>query len=161
MKKITTKASCDFFDTKVCEFEFNLLKFDYYNSDNYMYCKITVKGIITNNDGKILLVKRSEQDSFWPGYWETVGGGMKEKETNLSVKVREPFNVYSFENEKNEFKVGITFICDYAGGEIVLSDENTDYIWIDPLDIKNYKTSDGLMNEILAFANKYNKSNKL
>lgn len=135
-----------------------------------MYCKITVKGII-NNDGKILLVKRSEQDSFWPGYWETVGGGMKEKEnpqsalhreiheeTNLAVKVREPFNVYSFESEKNEFKVGITFICDYTGGEIVLSDEHTDYIWIDPLDIKNYKTSDGLMNEIVAYANKYSKS---
>jgi len=136
-----------------------------------MICKIAVKGIIRNNDDKILLIKRSKQDSFCPGYWETVGGGMKEKEnpqsgllreikeeTGLSVKVREPFNVFTFENEKKEFKVGITFICDYENGEVDLSEEHIEYRWIDPLDIKKYKTSDGLLNEIVMYANKYSKS---
>ncbi len=132
---------------------------------------IAVKGIIRNCEGKILLVKRSEQDSFLPGFWETVGGGLKEKEnpqigllreikeeTNLSVIVREPFNVFSFEDEKQEFKIGITFICDFESGEVKLSEEHEDYKWIDPLDIKKYETSDGLMNEIVTYANKYGKS---
>lgn len=136
-----------------------------------MKSKIAVKGIIRKNDSKILLVKRSEQDNFFPGIWETVGGGMKEKEnpqsalrreikeeTNLSVKVREPFNVFTFKNEKKEFKVGITFICDYESGEVALSEEHADYKWVDPLDIKKYKTTESLMNEIVTYANKYSKS---
>ena len=136
-----------------------------------MNCKITVKGIIRRNDNKILLVKRSVQDGFWPGYWETVGGGIEgqenpqsallreiEEETGLIVKVREPFNVYSFEDEKKEFKVGISFICDYVSGDVTLSHEHIDFAWVDPLDIKKYKTSDGLLNEIVTYANKYSKS---
>ncbi len=136
-----------------------------------MNCKVAVKGIIRRGDDKILLVKRSEQDSFWPGFWETVGGGMKENENpqsallreikeeiDLKVRVYEPFNVFTFENEKKEFKVGITFICDYENGEINLSEEHIDYKWINPLDIKKYKTSDGLLNEIVTYANKYSKS---
>ena len=136
-----------------------------------MNYKIAVKGIIRRSDDKILLVKRSEEDSFWPGYWGTVGGGMKKKEspqsallreveeeTDLNVKVRESFNIFNFENEKGEFKVGITFICDYESGEVRLSEEHVDFAWIDPLNIKKYKTSEGLLNEIVTYANKYSKS---
>lgn len=136
-----------------------------------MNCKIAAKAIIRRQDGKILLVKRTDEDSFWPGYWETVGGGMKEgenpqtalsreikEESNLSVIVREPFNVFSFFNEKKEFKVGITFICDYESGEVRLSDEHTEFVWIDPLNIKKYKISDGLLNEIVSYANKFSET---
>ncbi len=138
-----------------------------------MNCKIAVKGIIRNSDNKILLARRSEEDSFWAGYWETIGGGMKEnenpqtalhreikEETNLSVKVREPFNIFTFKNEKDEFKVGITFICDYENGEVRLSEEHIDHKWIAPLEIKKYKTSEGLLKEILAYANKYSENYK-
>lgn len=136
-----------------------------------MNCKVAVKGIIRRKDGNILIVKRSEDDSFWPGYWETVGGGMEKhedpqiallreikEETNLEVKVREPFNVFTFENEEKEFKVGITFICDYESCDVNLSEEHVEYKWIDPLDIKQYQISKGVQEEIVSYANKYSKS---
>ncbi len=136
-----------------------------------MVFKIAVKGIIRRGDGKILIVKRSGQDSYLPGKWEMVGGGVEEKEkpqialareimeeTGLRVVIREPFNVFTFENEKNEFKIGITFICEYAEGEVSLSDEHSEYAWIDPKDIKSYDTALSLCNEITTYANKYSRS---
>jgi 8-oxo-dGTP diphosphatase len=39
---------------------------------------IAVKGIIRRDDGRILIVKRSDKNAFLPGIWETIGGGMTE-----------------------------------------------------------------------------------
>ncbi len=132
---------------------------------------VSVKGIIRRSDGKILIVKRNSQDNFLPGIWETVGGGVKEKdspqkalereimeETGLTVKIREPFNVFTFENEKQEFKIGITFVCDYLDGKIKLSSEHSDFKWIDSRDIKQYDSTPSLYEEIVTYSNKYNNS---
>ncbi|MFH1661482.1 MAG: NUDIX domain-containing protein [Candidatus Falkowbacteria bacterium] len=136
-----------------------------------MNFKIAVKGIIRRGDGKILIVKRSDQDNFMPGIWETVGGGIKEKdipqvalereimeETGLSVKVREPFNVFTFNNDKGEFKIGITFVCDYIDGEIKLSSEHSEFKWIDSKDIKQFHSIKSLYEEIITYSNKYSAS---
>ncbi|MCK4540331.1 NUDIX hydrolase [Candidatus Parcubacteria bacterium] len=133
-----------------------------------MNFKIAVKGIIRRGDGKILIVKRSSQDSFMPGIWETVGGGVKEKdnpkkalereimeEVGLTVRIGEPFNVFTFNNNKGEFKIGITFVCDYLGGEIKLSSEHSDFKWIDPTIIKQFYSIPLFYNEITAYSNKY------
>ncbi len=69
---------------------------------------LAVKGIIRRDDGKILVLKRSDKDDHKPGVWETVGGGMDKEEppreallreiseeTGLKVSVSNPFNVFT------------------------------------------------------------------
>lgn len=131
---------------------------------------VAVKGIIRRKDGKILIVKRSEGDDHKAGVWETVGGGMDKatspeenlqreirEEVGLKVKVREPFNVFSFTKDNGEFKVGITFVCDYVSGEVCLSHEHTNFQWINPADFKKYESVPSLHAEIKKYAEKFGK----
>ncbi|MFA6974078.1 MAG: NUDIX domain-containing protein [Parcubacteria group bacterium] len=131
---------------------------------------VAVKGIIRRGDGKILIVKRSEADDHKAGVWETVGGGMDEnvapqeelrreirEEVGLETTVGEPFNVFSFAKDNGEFKIGITFVCDYVSGEVRLSHEHTEFQWIDPADFKNFDSVSSLHAEIARYAEKFSK----
>lgn len=126
---------------------------------------LAVKGIIRRNDGKILILKRSDKDDHKPGVWETVGGGMDKEEspqkalsreiseeTGLTVSVSSPFNVFTFRKDTGEFKVGITFLCDYLGGEVVLSDEHSEYAWIEPKEFSEMESVSSLHEEIARYA---------
>lgn len=129
---------------------------------------LAVKGIVRNKEGKILVVKRSEKDDHKPGVWETPGGGidheeapaqalMREifEETGLSVSIKEPFNVFTFRKDTGEFKVGITFLCDAIEGEVKLSDEHSEYRWIQASEFKDLKSVPSLHKEIADYAKKY------
>lgn len=126
---------------------------------------LAVKGIIRRNDGKILVLKRSGRDDHKPGVWETVGGGMDREETpqtglqreileetGLEVEVQEPFNVFTFKKDTGEFKIGITFLCKYLGGEVTLSDEHSEYRWIDPEEFSEMESVVSLHKEIAQYA---------
>jgi len=131
---------------------------------------LATKGIIRRKDGKILVVKRSENDDHGPGIWETVGGGVDEQispqkalekevweEVNLKIKVGEPFHIFNFTKATGEYKVGITFICDYVSGKVKLSDEHSEYRWIKPGDFKKINSMPELHKEIEDYCNKYEK----
>jgi len=45
--------------------------------------------LITDKEGKILLMKRAEQSSMYPGYWGLVGGFIDWGETGEQAAVRE------------------------------------------------------------------------
>jgi 8-oxo-dGTP diphosphatase len=126
---------------------------------------LAVKGIIQRGDGKILVLKRSEKDDHKPGVWETVGGGMDKEEspqeallreiseeTGLVVSVGSPFNVFTFKKDTGEFKVGITFLCEYVSGEVTLSDEHAEYRWIDPKKFSEMQSVSSLHEEIARYA---------
>ncbi len=134
-----------------------------------MKFNLAVKGII-RKDGKILVVKRSDIDDHKPGVWETPGGGMDRQtspqkalekeireEVDLKVKILEPFNIFTFKKDTGEYKVGITFVCDYVSGEVKLSHEHSDFKWIDPQDFKKLKSLPSLKKEIESYYNKYAK----
>ncbi len=130
-----------------------------------MQYSLAVKGIIRRDDGKILVLKRSDKDDHKPGVWETVGGGMDAEETpqealrreileetGLSVAVGSPFNVFSFKKDTGEFKVGITFLCEYLGGDVTLSDEHSEYRWINPDEFVEMESVSSLHEEIARYA---------
>jgi 8-oxo-dGTP diphosphatase len=134
-----------------------------------MQFRLGVKGIIRKED-KILVVKRSFSDDHEPGIWETVGGGMDEKsspqealyrevmeEVGLKVEVKDPFNVFTFTKDTGEFKIGMTFICDYISGEVRLSSEHSEYRWIKPEEFKQLKSIPSLHAEIDKYIKKYGK----
>ena len=113
--------------------------------------------ILFNEENKLLLLKRSENDNWMPNKFALVGGGIEEneipdqtiireikEETNLSVK--KPKLVYSTIEEN-------TFIYVYVGkvknsDKIKLNDEHTGYVWITNSDIKNYDTVPNLSSMI-------------
>lgn len=132
-----------------------------------MKYSVAVKGII-KKDEKILIVKRTDEEDHRPGVWETVGGRMDHEkapeeelmreileETGLSVEVCEPFNTFSFVRDTGEFIVGITYICKHLRGEVVLSDEHTDYRWIDPVQFGDFESTDSLKREIAKYTQIY------
>jgi 8-oxo-dGTP pyrophosphatase MutT (NUDIX family) len=99
---------------------------------------------VVRKDGRILLLQRSLQSGFDPGRWELPGGkiGLGEdlvealrreiqEEVGLSVKVGRPFTTWHFVKEPF-WVTGVTFVCDYIGGEVRLSPEHHAHEWIEP-----------------------------
>ena len=138
-----------------------------------MQYKIGVKGIIKRANGDILIIKRSENDEYYPGIWETVGGGMDnestpqealireiKEEVGIDVKIGEPFNVFPIIKDNGEKKIGITFLCEYLSGEINLSSEHSEYTWIDPATFRNYKSMPSLYKEISQYSSIYNQEHE-
>lgn len=97
---------------------------------------VSCAGLVTNDEGKILLV-----NSPWRG-WEYPGGLIEPGETfqqALKREIREEAGVeveiLSFIGicknlEKNI--VNIDFSCRYVGGKLTTSDESTEVIWATP-----------------------------
>ncbi len=107
-----------------------------------------VSGFITNEKKEVLVVKRSEDDEFLPGYWEVPGGGTDfgehpilavqreiKEETGLDVEVGNPFYVDDYFMEKPGEKihrVEIFFICRLKDQtqNVLLSHEHSEYRWV-------------------------------
>jgi len=126
---------------------------------------LTVKGIV-ERDGKILVLKRSALDDHLPGVWETPGGGVDKEEspqeafkreileeTGLVVTIGRPFNVFTFRKDTGEFKVGITFLCQYESGEMKLSEEHSEYRFIKPSEFAELPSIPSLYEEIARYGN--------
>ena len=120
-------------------------------------------GVVIEMDGGVVLIKRNRPPH--KGMWALPSGYIEadesaeegaireaEEETGLKVDVREPFNVFTFKKDTGEFKVGITFLREYLGGEVVLSDEHTDYRWIDPREFADMDSVPSLHEEIARYA---------
>ena len=58
--------------------------------------------IITDNEGRILLMKRSEECSMYPGYWGMVGGFIDWGETGAEAAKREAKEEIGVEIEVEE-----------------------------------------------------------
>lgn len=95
--------------------------------------KVSVAALVTNDEGKILLV-----NSPWRG-WEYPGGLIEPGETFKEALHREIREESGVEVEitgfvgicKNVEKdiVNIDFTCRYIGGELTTSEESTEVIW--------------------------------
>ena len=106
--------------------------------------RVSVKGIVVDENHNMLVLKREERDVHLPGAWEPPGGrleigedpflGMKrevKEETGLDIGVGEPLTVRHFTRQDGQVVTMLTFICKPDGKEISLSGEHTDFKWID------------------------------
>ena len=115
--------------------------------------KIAVKSFIVN-DGKLLIIKRADDDSFMPGIWEIPGGklelnedlilGLKretKEETGLDIEVDREISVRDF-TINDELKIELhPFLCNAIDiDNIKLSEEHSEYLWIDLKDSKKKLT---------------------
>lgn len=102
-----------------------------------------VKAFIVK-EGKLLLIKRRLNDVHKPGDWDIPGGrlelgenpfdGLKreaQEETALEIEIILPLDVHFFSRDDGQ-KIQLTiFLCKQTGGEIKLSEEHTEYKWMD------------------------------
>ena len=105
--------------------------------------------LIFNEENKLLLVRRSDDDDWMAGKFALVGGGVEEneipeetiireakEETNLTIK--KPKLVYSTIEENTFLYVFLAKVNN--SDKIKLNDEHTGYVWIGKMDIDKYYT---------------------
>jgi mutator protein MutT len=118
--------------------------------------KIVAGGVVVNN-GKVLIIQRSEGDSY-PGLWEIPGGKREEfektvdavkrevkEETGIDVEVDIPVDVFEFRVEKTDEirdATQISFLTTPIGSiDVELSEEHQNFVWISLDEIDNYSIS--------------------
>jgi len=100
--------------------------------EKYLFC-VPQKALIEQN-GKILIVKRSEKTKSYPGHWDFPGGKLEhgenfdqslvrevKEETSMGIFVEESEFIYV---EKEFHAYVVLFNCEKAAGDVKLSDEH-------------------------------------
>jgi 8-oxo-dGTP diphosphatase len=116
--------------------------------------KLVVGAVVHRSDSHVLILRRSPGDDFMPGIEELPSGSVEEGEDILAALERElaeetglscsrfltggqgePFTAsFDYTSGSGRRARQYTFAVPYDGSPIVLSQEHTDYRWLDPSD---------------------------
>tara|TARA_A200000159_G_C7304663_1_gene331783 strand:+ start:688 stop:1104 length:417 start_codon:yes stop_codon:yes gene_type:complete len=99
--------------------------------------------ILFNEEGRVLLLRRSQQVDSYPGLYGFPGGKIEEGETSVDAAVRELYEeaslkirpadlVYVFTMNKEESKDIIFYIATKWRGSPKVDWESDSFIWADP-----------------------------
>jgi 8-oxo-dGTP diphosphatase len=116
---------------------------------------------------QILLLKRAEQATFLPGIWEDIGGRIKQfeepkhalrrevqEESGLEIEIVRPINVFHLfhgERSASDEMIIITYWCRTHSDRVVISDEHSDYRWLQPQDALQLVEHEGVRSDIEAY----------
>ena len=111
---------------------------------------VAVKAIIRYK-GKVLIIKRSEYDSINAFIWEFPGGRIHfreelkdalsrevKEETGLTVSVGDILYATNCEICETRHCVIISYLCKIEEVTISLSEEHTEYIWADRMQLQEF-----------------------
>ena len=104
--------------------------------------KINQDAIIKNNNGEVLILKQVKG-------WKLPGGRLEENETpqeGLSREIYEETGIKQYNIDKilnpvlSESKktYRVTFLCNTTESSVILSDEHTEYAWVNLENVDNY-----------------------
>ena len=129
---------------------------------------VAVGAIVENSrTGKVLMQWRSEKKDFCGGIWEYTTGRLNQfeepeaglrrelmEESGIEVEIIKPISIYHiFRGEKiaeNEL-VGIIYWVKTDAEEIKLSEEHTDYKWVEPEEALTLLEKPGMKRDMEAF----------
>jgi 8-oxo-dGTP diphosphatase len=110
--------------------------------------KLSIKAILINDEGKILVLQRSAQDEDSPGRVDFPGGGVEqdesyvqavsreiEEETGIVVPVSKLTLTYTFTRHykaADEARIRLLFVAHVADSTVRLSHEHEAYWWYTP-----------------------------
>lgn len=110
---------------------------------------IAVKALIVDS-GRVLLIKRNDDDSHCPEIWEVPGGRLGEgedpfeglkrevrEETGLEVSVGSPLQVHHFTRDDGRPITMMVFACSLESGELACGGEHSHCEWIPLEDCKS------------------------
>lgn len=108
--------------------------------------KIVVSGVLLR-DGQALVVRRSMDEKFLPGYFELPGGKVDfgedvfvalsrefEEEVGFSVEVGEFIRTFSYVTGTRH-TVELVFYV-HGEGDVTLSEAHSEYAWVSSLDVE-------------------------
>lgn len=110
---------------------------------------VAAKAIIRNGEGKYLVLFKSENEDINPNEIDIPGGRVEfgeeveeclkrevKEEAGLDIEIERPSLVWGFVKD-NLHLIGVTFIAQEKGGEIVLSGEHDMFRWMTKEEIMN------------------------
>jgi len=125
--------------------------------------KIGVTAFI-RNEGKVLLMKRSQKEKFLPGYWEMPGGKVEfgedineavtrevKEEANLDVKVVGPYAAFSYiSDDGNRHTTDIQFLVEVTGDatNLKIADAHNEAKWFGREEINGLEISESMKEAI-------------
>lgn len=133
--------------------------------------KIVATGYLSH-DERVLLIKRSDAESFLPGYYEMPGGkcdfgeGPAEclrrefkEETGLDIRALKPYRALSYISDDQVIHtIEIVFMTELVGNERVkLGKDHTDYRWLGEEDLGRYLISDEMRSSTLGGFEEYSR----
>jgi 8-oxo-dGTP diphosphatase len=111
---------------------------------------VVVKGIVVH-EGKMLIVKRSDDDEFGAGTWEFVGGKIEfeedletalvreaKEEAGLDITVDKLLYATSFMTTPSRKVILLKYICRSATYKVNISHEHSDYRWVIASELQQY-----------------------
>ena len=125
------------------------------NTDPHVHRLVMCANVFIRKDGKWLMLKRSEEKRFSPGYFHTVGGKIDPGEDPFTAALREvkeeagiavknmrleavTFEISPVPGIMDENWLGFYFSADYDSGEIIQTEEG-ELVLIDEKDIPRQK----------------------
>lgn len=114
---------------------------------------LTVRGVIKNSEGKILIVKRHPKSRTDPEMWELPGGKVEKGEHFADALVREIKEETNLDVEVGDFceavqndyahkrTVQLMMYLDDVKGEVEISDEHIESMWASIDEIETLKLS--------------------
>ncbi len=130
---------------------------------------------IVVRNGQILIVKRSDREVAYPGKWTVPGGKLDradyearprdtkdawlrvlevtvrrevQEEANLEIGKPTLLTDFVFIRPDNQAVLGFSFWADWISGEAKISDDFTDFAWIEPADARSYDMIEGIPAQI-------------
>ncbi len=122
---------------------------------------------------RLLVVKRSEKDDLFPSRWEMVGGSLDmgesyerglrreiSEEAGIDVEIIMPYYCFDRSERKGDIVrhvLEVCFICRTDTGRVSLSDEHSDFRFIEESDIETFFKRDEPLYNAVSIAFKMNK----
>jgi 8-oxo-dGTP diphosphatase len=116
--------------------------------------KLSVRAVILDENGRCLLLKRSRGSKTNPGKWELPGGKVDDgeqfeqallreiaEETRLNVTLRHPSGVAE-SDLPSVMVVHLIMEGVLEAGQVILSGEHDDYVWVDPKEMPKMDLAD-------------------
>ena len=115
-------------------------------------------GVAVLRDGKILMVRRAVDD-FLGGAYELPGGGVDEGETIIEGAIREVkeetglvvskivanFKGFDYSTDNKPHVRQVNFIVEVEPGDILLSHEHDEHIWVDKKNLSDINMSHSML----------------
>lgn len=125
------------------------------NTDPHIHKIVMCANVFIRKDGKWLMLKRSEQKRFSPGYFHTVGGKIDPDEDPFTAALREvkeeagievknmrleavTFEIAPVKENRDENWLCFYFSADYDSGEVTQTEEG-ELVLVDAKDIPQQK----------------------
>lgn len=115
---------------------------------------VTQKAFVFNDEGKFLIMKRTESAPSKPNAWDLPGGSIDfgenpyesiereiREEAGIEVEDVRPFDVWGEVDQDKEFWTTIAYRAKVKSGEIKLSYEHNDYKWVTCEEFPKYSQS--------------------